>query len=108
MKIIESIKKEAAILIAFAVLSLIVFMLYHPGASGPYMLDDFMNLRKNTALKIESLSIASLSNAIFSMDAGPLYRPVSMLSFALNYYFTGNSDGYPIKLPNIIIHIVTA
>ena len=34
MKIIENIKKEAVILIVFAVLSLIVFMLYHPGASG--------------------------------------------------------------------------
>ena len=108
MKIIESIKKEAAILIAFAVLSLIVFMLYHPGASGPYMLDDFMNLRKNTALKMESLNIQSLRNAVFSTEAGPLSRPVSMLSFALNYYFAGNIDGYLIKLPNIVIHIVTA
>src|SRR3972149_2018595 len=108
MKLIESIKKEAVILIVFAVLSFIVFMLYHPGASGPYMLDDFVNLRKNTALKMENLSIQSFSNAIFSIDSGPLYRPVSMLSFALNYYFAGNIDGYPIKLPNIVIHIVTA
>src|SRR3972149_9152707 len=108
MKLIENIKKEAVILIVFAVLSLIVFMLYHPGASGPYMLDDFMNLRKNTALKMDSLSISSISNAIFAMDAGPLYRPVSMLSFALNYYFTGNIEGSPIKLLNIIIHIITA
>ncbi len=108
MKLIESIKKEAVVLIVFAVLSIIVFMLYHPGASGPYMLDDFMNLIKNKALKMESLSITSLSNAIFAMDAGPLYRPVSMLSFALNYYFTGNIEGYPVKLLNIIIHIITA
>lgn len=108
MKLIENIKKEAAILIIFAVLSLLVFMIYHPGASGPYMLDDFVNLKRNTALKMESLSIPSLRNAIFSIDAGPLYRPVSMLSFALNYYFAGNIDGYPIKLLNIVIHIITA
>lgn len=108
MKLIEKIKKEAAILIAFAVLSIIVFMIYHPGANGPYLLDDFVNLRKNTALKMEDMSIQSLRNAVFSINAGPLYRPVSMLSFALNYYFSGNVDGYPVKLLNIIIHIITA
>ncbi len=108
MKLIENIKKEAVILIVFAVLSIIAFIMYHPGSRGPYMLDDFMNLKNNAVLKMESLSIQSLSNAAFSMKTGPLYRPVSMLSFALNYYFTGNIDGYHIKWPNIVIHIITA
>ena len=95
------------ILLAFACLAIVVFLLYHEGATGPYMLDDFQTLKNNKVLKLESLSIQSIYDAIFSMKTGPLYRPVSMLSFALNYYFTGNVDGYPIKLINIIIHIFT-
>lgn len=95
------------ILIAFACLTIIVFLLYHEGAYGPYMLDDFHSIAANTKLKLESLSIQPISDAIFSLKSGPLYRPVSMLSFALNYYFSGNVDGYPIKLVNIIIHIIT-
>lgn len=108
MKLIESIKKEAFILIAFACLIIAVFVLYHPGANGPYMLDDFRNIRFNEALKIEDFSMSALSEAAFSMKSGPLYRPVSMLSFVLNYYLTGNTDGYPIKLINIFIHLFTA
>ena len=107
MKLFEKIKKEAVIIIAFTVLSLIAFTLYYPGARGPYMLDDFNSLKNNAAVKMESLSIQSLSDAAFSIKTGPLYRPVSMLSFAFNYYFAGNVDGYPVKLINIIIHIIT-
>ncbi len=108
MKLVEIIKKEALILIAFAVLTLIVFVLYHPGANGPYMLDDYVNLKNNTKLKMEELNTSSLLDAAFSIRSGILYRPVAMLSFTLNYYLAGNIDGYPIKLVNIFIHILTA
>ena len=108
MKLVEFIKKEALLLIAFAALTLIVFVLYHPGANGPYMLDDYVNIKNNTSLKMEEFNISSLLDATFSMRSGILYRPVAMLSFTLNYYFTGNIDGYPIKLINIFIHILTA
>jgi len=108
MKLVEIIKKEALILIAFVALTLIVFVLYHPGANGPYMLDDYVNIKNNTSLKMEEFNISSLLDATFSMRSGILYRPVAMLSFTLNYYFTGNIDGYPIKLINIFIHILTA
>jgi tetratricopeptide (TPR) repeat protein len=80
-------------------------LVYLPGKSGPFIFDDYTNLVQNQYIKIRSLDWQSLYYAAFSLDSGPLRRPVSMLSFALNHYFAGeilNSTSY--KLTNIVIH----
>ena len=80
-------------------------LVYLPGKSGPYIFDDYTNLVQNQYVKVHSLDWRSLYYAAFSLEAGPLRRPVSMLSFALNHYFTGNiQDATPYKLTNIGIH----
>jgi tetratricopeptide (TPR) repeat protein len=80
---------------------------YQPGLSGPFTLDDNSNLLSNRSVQIENLDSESLRNAAFSVRSGPTYRPVAMLSFALNYYFTGNFDSArPYKLTNLAIHMV--
>ena len=48
----------------------------------------------------------SLSSAAQSSGAGPLRRPVSMLSFALNRYFFGTHP-YSYKVVNLVIHLLT-
>ena len=78
-----------------------------PGVSGPYMFDDFTNIIENNYVKIQSLDPDTLYHASFSLDSGPLRRPVSMLSFALNYRFSGSfADPAPYKITNVIIHII--
>ncbi len=80
---------------------------YLPGLSGPFLFDDRTNILENHYLKIESLDRESLVNAAFSVNSGLLRRPVSMLSFALNYYASGGSfTAFHFKITNLAIHLI--
>jgi len=83
------------------------FLLYLPAANGPYLVDDYANLLNNEHLVLEQLDSESLVNAATSSHTGGIGRPLSMLSFALNYTLAGDKDVYPVKLVNIILHIIT-
>lgn len=90
-----------------ALIALMALLLYYPGIGGPFLLDDFANIIDNTALHIGTWSFSSLWEAAFSSNAGPLRRPVAMLSLALNFHFDGLSPFY-YKAVNIGIHLATA
>jgi len=80
-------------------------MVFLPGVSGPWVFDDLTNIVVNDYLKITSLNIENLKQAAYSLQSGPLQRPIPMLSFALNYYFAGSfDDTTAYKLTNIFIH----
>lgn len=81
---------------------------YLPGLSGDFALDDYTNVKDNPAIAIQDLSWDSLSHAAFSFEAGPAMRPLSMLSFALNAYFTSPDDAGAFKVTNLVIHLVNA
>lgn len=78
-------------------------LIYWPGIHGGFLLDDFGNIVQNSALHIHSLKLSDLMAAAFSSGSGPLDRPVSMLSFALNEYFFGPAPD-SMKATNIFIH----
>ncbi|MCR4346788.1 MAG: hypothetical protein NUV55_06260 [Sulfuricaulis sp.] len=87
---------------ALIALSALVFL---PGISGPYVFDDYSNLLNNSFVQVKSLGADELKNASYSLAAGPLKRPVAMLSFALNHYFAGGFEKTaPFKLVNMFIH----
>ena len=91
----------------FAVsIAALAIMVYLPGLSGGFALDDYTNVVDNAALSVPDLSWNSLSHAMFSFQAGPAMRPFSMLSFALNAYFAGNGDAVALKTTNMVIHLV--
>ncbi|WP_215901298.1 hypothetical protein, partial [Acinetobacter sp. TUM15131] len=83
----------------------VTFYIYYFGLFGDYVFDDSGNILENKKIAITSIDWNSLNAAFWSGGAGPLGRPISMLSFALNYYFTG-FDPYYFKLTNLIIHLV--
>jgi len=85
---------------------LIVAALYSPGISGPFLFDDQSSITKNSAIAIEEVSSQSLYKAAESGIAGPLKRPIAMISFALNYYYAGGYKVEPFKITNIIIHCI--
>lgn len=92
------------LLACLPVLGALIFL---PGKSGPLVFDDASNLLDNSYVQIHSLDPETLYRASTSLEAGPLKRPVSMLSFALNHYFSGSfADSTPYKLTNIAIHAV--
>ncbi len=73
--------------LSLALLGLVLVIsaaVYLPGIAGPYVFDDRQNLLQNSFLRIDSLELEALQRASFSVASGPLLRPLSMLSFALN------------------------
>jgi tetratricopeptide (TPR) repeat protein len=78
---------------------------YLPGIDGPWVFDDIVNIVNNQYLRLTTLEPKALWHAAYSLESGPLKRPVSMVSFALNYLAAGPDAGTrPFKLTNIAIH----
>ena len=84
---------------------ILVFLIYYPGTHGYFQFDDTVNILDNSDLKIQSLNIDNLKKIATSGNAGPLKRPISLISFAANYYFSGFSPYY-FKLTNIFVHLI--
>ncbi len=85
---------------------LICIGIYWPGLQGPFIFDDLTNILLVKEIRLQELSWPALYEATFSR-AGMIGRPISMLSFALNYYFTGYEVFY-FKITNILIHFANA
>lgn len=83
--------------------ALLTFSIYWPGLMGGFFFDDYPNIVLNPGIKVENTSWESLSLAWSSGTAGQFGRPVSQLSFALNYHFSGFSP-FAFKLTNLVIH----
>ena len=78
---------------------------YWPGLHGPFLYDDNTNIVSNNGIVLASLAPQDLLRAAFSTRSGPLYRPISMLSFALNDYLFGPGV-FSFKLTNLVIHLI--
>jgi tetratricopeptide (TPR) repeat protein len=90
---------------ALAALFVLAAAVYLPGIHGPWLFDDYSNLLYNSFIRVRDLDFSTLFRASYSLNAGPLQRPVAMLSFALNYYLAGSFDStLSFKLTNIVIH----
>ena len=86
---------------------LLTFFVYHSGLNGPFIFDDSLNIVSNQHLRMLDFSLQSLREAAFSSPAGLLQRPLSMLSFALNFHFhSGDLAPYSFKLTNLLIHML--
>ncbi len=88
-------------------LLIVITLAYWPGLNGGYVFDDFPNIVDNTALHVTHLVWNEWLAAIFSSPSSSIQRPLAMLSFAINHYFTG-LDPWPMKLTNIAIHLLNA
>ncbi len=78
---------------------------YVPGLTGHFIFDDGINIRINPFLQIDRLDFSALWQAASSGGARPLSRPISMASFAVDYYFFG-MDPYYFKATNLAIHVI--
>ncbi len=87
------------------VLALSIASIYSNTLQSPFIFDSVLNIKNNANIRLSELTAKGLTRAAF--DAVDPYRPVSNLSFALNYYIHGyDVTGY--HLVNILIHISTA
>jgi hypothetical protein len=76
---------------------------YWPGLYGPFFFDDYITITLPEGIHLKSLTLDSIRHTMASGSAGPLGRPISQLSFALNYYFSELAP-FPYKLTNLVIH----
>ena len=84
---------------------LLATLLYWPGLSGGYLFDDFPNIVDNNAVHVTSFSWHDWRLAALASPSAELRRPLAMLSFAANHFFTG-LDSRPMKLTNLFIHLL--
>jgi hypothetical protein len=78
---------------------------YQRGLTGTFVLDDFHNIVNNPRIAIDDLKLDTLKKAAFPYGREMFRRPISMLSFAANYYTTGFQPFY-FKVTNLAIHLL--
>ena len=85
---------------------------YSTNYSASWHFDDYPNIVDNPRIHITNIRFNNLKEALFGgYDKGQylgrrLYRPVSMLSFALNWYM-GKDNVFGYHIVNNAIHLVT-
>ena len=85
----------------------LICIAYSSGLNTSWHLDDYQIIVRNDKLHLSHLDFDSLTGTFFAGISDKLYRPVPMLSFALNWYIHGaNLLGY--HLVNIVIHCLNA
>ncbi len=81
-------------------LAIVVYFIYLPGTGGGFFYDDYANLNDLARIGQEM----SASEFVFGGDAGPLGRPLSLLSFVP--HATGwPNNGAAILHVNVLIHV---
>lgn len=91
--------------ILFALAVLVTCVIYWPGLSGSWMLDDYPSIVDNADVHIKDLSLKSLHDAALSSTASSFRRPLASISFAINYYFAGLNPFW-MKATNLVIHLI--
>ncbi len=86
-------------------LLLLTVLVYIPGLSGGFVLDDYSNITANKNLHIDKLDYQSLRSAALSGITGHFGRPLAVLSFSINDYIT-ELDPYWFKVVNLGIHLL--
>ncbi|MFT4581669.1 MAG: hypothetical protein ACI915_002119 [Gammaproteobacteria bacterium] len=83
---------------------LLTSLAYLPGIGGGFVFDDYNNILFNKDLKFENFNLANLFQAGWSGVAGPLKRPLAMMSFAINFSTTGDFIA-AFKITNLLVHL---
>ena len=98
------------ILSGFVLICLIVGITYSNAFKAVWIYDDFPTIVNNENIRMENLTgqeIRKSFNGRRNSDKNKFSRPLSYLTFALNYYFNGYEIfGY--HFVNIIIHMINA
>jgi len=86
------------------ILLMVPWLVFWPGVSGPFLFDDFLNLR--TMGSFDGITnLDSLRAFVFSGISSELGRPLAMLSFVADAR-DWPADPHPFKQTNILIHTI--
>ncbi len=99
-------------LIVFLLLFLVVIAAYSTNYDASWHMDDYPNIVDNPRIHIDDLNFKNIKDALFAgydkgrYSAKQMYRPVPMLTFALNWYM-GKDNVLGYHIVNNVIHLVT-
>jgi hypothetical protein len=93
--------------LGLGVIFLVALASYAAGLGGALIFDDLPNLSQNPLLQIDGHVFDAWRTAMFSAEAGPLGRPIALLSFALNHVVQGEFTAYSLKAVNLGLHLLT-
>ncbi len=82
-------------------------IIYLPTLKGGFLLDDYPNIVNSSGIKIPITDFESFYSMAKSGVSSRIGRPFSVLSFGLNYNFSG-LDPLCFRLTNLAIHIVNS
>lgn len=94
-------------LLPIFLLFLLLLVAYFNSFSGAWVFDDFPNIVENEFVHLKSLDRNSILKTFYGINGKKIIRPLSYLSFGLNYHIHG-LDVFGYHLVNFIIHCVTA
>lgn len=83
----------------------VCFGVYINGLFGGFQFDDYPNIVNNNLLRQVDGTLYHWMLSALSSHSGPLRRPISMLSFAVNFYLFGMNP-IAFKLVNVVIHLL--
>ena len=91
----------------FFILFFLVFLVYSNTFQSGWHLDDYPSIVENQKIHITDLTPQSLCQSLQHPEKETLWRPLSHLSFALNW-FAGRDDVFGYHVVNVLIHILSA
>ena len=74
---------------------------------GEWHFDDLGNIVNNPQIQMKSFSWPEIKHCVYNVDQKKYWRPLSVLSFALNYKL-GGMDVFGFHVVNFIIHYLAA
>ncbi|MBN1472372.1 MAG: tetratricopeptide repeat protein [Syntrophaceae bacterium] len=94
---------------AFAFIALFAFLIliYSNSFQGAFIFDDEPNIVQNSNIFIKSLDWPDIKKTFYGIESRRIDRPVSFLSFALNYYFHG-LDVFGFHVVNFAVHFFSS
>jgi len=94
---------------AFTFISLLIILItvYSNSFYGEWHFDDSVNIVDNPFIQIKSFSWSEIKHYVYDINQNRLWRPLPVLSFALNYKL-GGMDVFGFHVVNFIIHYLAA
>jgi Tfp pilus assembly protein PilF len=94
-------------LFTFISLFIVLISIYSNSFYGDWHFDDYANIVDNPYIQIKSFSWSEIKHCIYGLEQERPSRPLSYLSFALNYFFHGK-DVFGYHVVNFAIHYLTS
>ncbi len=91
----------------FITLFIILILIYSNSFYGDWHFDDFANIVDNQYIRMNSFSWPEIKQCMYGIEHVRPSRPLSFLSFALNYKL-GGMDVFGFHVVNFIIHYLSA